>query len=96
MKKSNMLVQKLMVVLFVLLVAGCGKNGVTGIDSKKCEAKAKAMSDAITLYTSSPTESNCKALKNVLQDYVNGGVGCGVSDGDLSAARELIETLTCQ
>jgi len=95
MKKSNMLVQKLMVILFTLSVVGCGKNGVTGIDSQKCEAKAKAVADATTLYTSSPTKANCEALKNVLQEYVNEGGGCGVSATDLSAARNMIETLTC-
>ena len=96
MKKSNMLVQKLMVILFILSVVGCGKNGVTGIDSQKCEAKAKAVADATTLYTSSPTKANCEALKNVLQDYVNEGGGCGVAANDLSAARAMIENLTCQ
>jgi len=96
MKKSNFLVQKLMVAIIVLSMVGCGKNGVTGIDTQKCEAKAKAVADATTLYTSSPTKANCEALKNVLQDYVNEGTGCGVAAPDLSAARQLIETLTCQ
>jgi hypothetical protein len=96
MKKSNVLVQKLMVVIFILSLVGCGKNGVNDIDSQKCEAKAKALADATTLYTSSPTEANCIALKNVLQGYVNEGPGCGVSESDLTAARTLIETLTCQ
>ena len=96
MKKSNFLVQKLMVAIIVLSIVGCGKNGVTGIDTQKCEAKAKAVADATTLYTSSPTKANCEALKNVLQDYVNEGTGCGVAATDLSAARQLIETLTCQ
>jgi len=96
MKKSNMLVQKLMVILFTLSVVGCGKNGVTGIDTQKCEAKAKALADATTIYTSSPTKTNCEAYKKLLQEFVNEGVGCGVSDADMSAARLLIEALTCQ
>ncbi len=95
MKKSNLFVQKLIMALLVLSIVSCGKNGVTGIDSNKCEAKAKAVADATTLYTSSPTKANCEALKNVMQDYVNEGGGCGVSATDLSAARKMIETLTC-
>jgi len=96
MKKSNLFVQTLMVTLFVLSVIGCGKNGVTGIDSHKCEAEAKAVADATTLYTSSPTKANCEAFKKALQDYVNQGGGCGVSATDLDAARKMIESLTCQ
>jgi len=85
-----------MVTLFVLTVIGCGKNGVTGLDTRNCEAKAKKVADATTLYTSSPTKANCEAFKNALQDYVNEGGGCGVSATDLSAARQMIENLTCQ
>jgi hypothetical protein len=95
MKKSNLLVQKLIVALLVLSIVSCGKNGVTAIDTQKCEAKAKAVADATTLYTSSPTQANCQALKNVLQNYVNEGGGCGVSASDLTAARSMIENLTC-
>ena len=96
MKKSNMLVQKLIVALLVLSIVSCGKNGVTGVDTQKCEAKAKSVADATTLYTSNPTKTNCEALKNVLQDYVNEGGGCGVSASDLSSARAMIDNLTCQ
>ena len=96
MKKSNFLVQKLIIALLVLSIVSCGKNGVVGVDTQKCEAKAKAVSDATTRYTSAPTKANCEALKNVLQEYVNDGGGCGVSDADVNAARNLIETLTCQ
>jgi len=96
MKKSNLFVKKLMVVLIVLSLVGCGKNGVTGIDTQKCEAKAKALADATTLYTSTPTKANCEAYKKLLQEFVNEGVGCGVSDADMSAARLLIEALSCQ
>ena len=96
MKKSNLFLKKLIVALIVLSIVSCGKNGVTGIDSSKCESKAKALADATTLYTSSPTKPNCEALKKVLQDYVNDGSSCGVSSTDLSAARTMIENLTCQ
>lgn len=96
MKKSNLFVQKLMVCIIVLSLVGCGKNGVTAIDSHKCEAKAKAVADATALYTSSPTKANCEAFKNALQDYVNEGGGCGVTATDLSAARATIDNLTCQ
>ena len=96
MKKSNVFVQKLIATLIVLSIISCGKNGVTGVDTHKCEAKAKAVSDATTLYTSSPTKTNCEAFKKALQDYVNEGGGCGVSTIDLDNARKSIEALTCQ
>jgi len=96
MKKSNLFVQKLIAALIVLSIVSCGKNGVTAVDNHKCEAKAKAVADATALYTSNPTKANCESFKKALQDYVNDGGGCGVTATDLSAARQMIETLTCQ
>lgn len=96
MKKVNVIVQKMVIALIVLSVVCCGKKGITGINTQQCEARAKAVTDAITAYAASPSKTTCEAYKKALQDYVNDGVGCAFGAGDLTSARQAIESLTCQ
>ena len=96
MEKRNLFTSSLFLIVIVLSLTGCGKKGVIGVDTKKCEARAKTLTDALTAYASSQTIENCRAYKAALQDYVNEGTGCGFGTADVTAARQAIEALTCQ
>ncbi|MFM9909752.1 MAG: hypothetical protein ACKVOW_10405 [Chitinophagaceae bacterium] len=96
MKQSSVLLKKLFAVLMIASFVCCGKKGITGINTQQCADKAKAVSEALNAYVASPVKANCEAYKSALQNYVNDAVGCGITTGDLSAARQAIESLSCQ
>lgn len=96
MKQSNLLLKKLFAVLVIASLVCCGKKGITGVNTQQCADKVKAVTDALNAYAASPVKANCEAYKSALQNYVNDAVGCGIAVGDLSAARQAIESLTCQ
>ncbi len=96
MKQSSVLLKKLFAVLMIASFVCCGKKGITGINTQQCADKVKAVTDALNAYAASPIKANCEAYKSALQNYVNDAVGCGIGTGDLSSARQAIESLTCQ
>lgn len=76
--------------LFILLIVGCKKESNTATCTEaNLQAKATAMTNAYTAYSTDPSRVSCLAAVNAYEAYINTAANCpGVSRTAIDDLRD--------